>query len=185
MLTAPQRAYLAVIVRTMQIVVLAMAAGVTVFGVVTVVVNANAPAGGNRAETLIAYLAAALAGVAIVASIVVPAILANAARQRIITGKPPARTFSFSFPPEIGEIGPLAAAYQTRLIVASAILEGAAFFNLIAYVIAGQTFNLVAAAVMLVALLSLLPTRARLEDWIENQLTIITQLREMQPHDAR
>lgn len=185
MITDAERAYLKTVARVSQIVVAAMAVGVAMFGTVTVALNLVGQGGGQPAEPIFMYLAAALAFVALVASLVVPAMMASSARQKIIAGKPPVAGPAFPRPLEDSTVGPLAAVYQTRLIIAAGILEGAAFFNLIAYMLEGQALSLVAAGVMLLAILSLFPTWSRLYDWIENQLTVIAQLREMQPHDAR
>ncbi len=185
MLTDLHREYLKTIARTTQIIVLGLTAGVVTFGVIAVVVGDRAPQNAQPAPAFIAYLAIAVACVALVASLVVPALVATNARRRIVAGLPAMPNPRVSLPPELGDVGPLGAVYQTRLIIGAAILEGAAFFNLVVYIVGGYVPNLVAAAVMLAAILSLFPTRSRVEDWIENQLRVIEQLRQMQPHDAR
>lgn len=185
MVTDLQRECLKAMARTMQVIVLALAAGVITFGVIAAVIGPEAPGNAQQGPSIIAYLAGAVACVALVASIAVPALLVANARRRIVAGRPAMPNPKLTIPPELGNVGPIAVVYQTRLIVGAAILEGAAFFNLIAYLLEGQLLSLVAAGVMLAALLSLFPTPSRLEDWIENQLRVIEQLRQMQPPDAR
>jgi hypothetical protein len=185
MITDSQRVYLKTVATTLQIVVAAMAGGIAVFAAVVLALDLGGQGGGQPAATLVTYLAVAVAAVALVVSLVVPAVITAKARQNIIAGKPPIPNPRLPLPPEVGQVGPLAAVYQTRLIVAAGVLEGAAFFNLIACMIEGHLLSVVAAAVMLLAILSLFPTRSRLEDWIENQLKVIAQLREMQSINAQ
>ena len=71
----------------------------------------------------------------------------------------------------------LAATYQTRLIIACAMLESAALLNLIAYMIEGSYFTLVAASVLLVIILNHFPTLGRLEDWVARELENMQQMR--------
>jgi hypothetical protein len=56
-------------------------------------------------------------------------------------------------------------------------LEGAAFFNLIVYMSEGQYLCLGLAAVLLLVILSKIPTRSRLEDWVSHELETIEQTR--------
>jgi len=64
--------------------------------------------------------------------------------------------------------GPLAL-YQTRMIVGLALLEGAAFFNLVAYLIEGRWWSLAVTAVPLAFMLAAYPTRTRIRQWVEDR----------------
>jgi hypothetical protein len=59
--------------------------------------------------------------------------------------------------------------YQTRMIIGLALLEGAAFFNLVACLVEHNWWSLVIAGCLVVWMLALFPTRTRVEQWIENQ----------------
>jgi hypothetical protein len=58
--------------------------------------------------------------------------------------------------------------YQTRLIVGLAILEGAALFNAVAYLIAGQWWSLAVVGVLLALMLTSFPTRMGIEQWLDD-----------------
>lgn len=64
----------------------------------------------------------------------------------------------------------LLGAHQTRLIITLAILEAAAFFNLIAVMLEGSVLNLGFALLLLGLMASQFPTRGRLENWLADQL---------------
>ncbi len=65
--------------------------------------------------------------------------------------------------------------YQTRLILQAALLEGAAFFQLIAYRLEGLAVSLGVAAGLLICLLMLFPTRAGVERWVATQRDLAEQ----------
>ena len=72
----------------------------------------------------------------------------------------------------------LLAIYQTTLIVRLAMLEGAAFMALVAYLLEAQPWvlGLVAAALALMALG--FPTRGRAQAWLDSQADTLAVLRE-------
>jgi hypothetical protein len=183
MLTNDQREYVKLAVRTMQIIAAALAAGIGTFFAVVLVVSANAiPAAAPPAGPLISYIAAAVGLAGVFAWAVAPRIITGSIRQAIVHGKStPQAGLSQNLPmtEERLQIRPIIAMYQTSLIAGGAILEGAAFFNLVAYMIEQQPMNLVVAGVLLLLLLSQIPTASRVESWIESELTTIDQLRLM------
>lgn len=63
----------------------------------------------------------------------------------------------------------IAPIYRTRHIIGSAILEGAAFFNLVAYMVEPFAGNLIAAAVLLVVLALKIPTATRMQFWVQDR----------------
>jgi hypothetical protein len=116
--------------------------------------------GQNRpqSEPFLTYIAAGGAVFVIAASIFVPRFFASPVER------------SFSGDSKSLSVRPLAATYQTLLIIRCALLEGAAFFSLVAYMIERQPIAIGAAVVLLVALLANFPTASRLEAWIEAKL---------------
>jgi hypothetical protein len=177
MLTDDERAYLARAALTMQIIVGALAGGVLSFFCVVLVLGQQQP-GPPPDEPMLTYMSIVTAFVAIAVAMIFPGVVIRNQRQSIQAGK--------SKPPEAArELGPLVAGYQTALIIRSAILEGAAFFCLVAYMLERQTLSLFGAGMLLVFLLGGFPTRSKLEDVIENERTTIEQLRQMGPTDAR
>ena len=78
------------------------------------------------------------------------------------------------------EAGRLAFVYQTKTIIAGALLEGCAFFLLVVHMIEGSPISLGAALALILALAMLMPTRGRIVRWIENQLELLEQERQFQ-----
>lgn len=186
MLTERQRAHLKLAVRTMQVIVGALAAGVLTFvGVVLAVVRGGVIGGQLQQEPLITHVAAGFAVVAAVLWGIVPGLITSRMRQAIAGGNKSPLTTKLSNAAEVRDVAPLTVAYQSRLIVGAALLEGAAFFNLIVYMLEQQPLSLVAAGVLLLIMLTQIPTVSRLEAWVESELSTIEQLRQMGSFDAR
>jgi hypothetical protein len=64
-------------------------------------------------------------------------------------------------------------AFQQKTIIESALVEGPAFFTVIAYLITGEAWLLGVSAVLLAALIVLFPTYERVEDWVKYQLELL------------
>ncbi len=63
--------------------------------------------------------------------------------------------------------------FTTTHIIRMALLEGAAFFCLIAFMIEGKALALLAAAILLILMIAAYPTQSRVRNWLEearNQL---------------
>ena len=135
------REQLALQVRVMQIIVLALAMGVATFAVVVLLVIRPEP---TEDDVLLGYIAVAAALLAVPIGLVVPRMIASRQSASLAT-------------------------YQTKLIVGAAIFEGAAFFNLVAYMIEGQTFNLATAAVLVVFILLQFPSVGGVQDWLDQR----------------
>ncbi len=142
--------------RTIQIVIGALMFGALLFAVIAYSV-AQPPRAGNE---LLAYIAAGFAVLQLVMSLVVPAV---AIRQKLQELR--ARGSA---------TGPVLAmdyfnVYQTRLIVRAALLESAAFFGGVAYIVSGAWWIL-ATAIGLIAVIGLFfPTTSRFDDWVREQ----------------
>jgi hypothetical protein len=61
------------------------------------------------------------------------------------------------------------ALYQTRMIVRYAPIEGAAFFNLVAFLVTGARLSLGVAALLIAVMISIFPTRARITHFLETE----------------
>lgn len=142
------------VVRVMQIICLALAAGPIVFAVLTVTVLERQEDDPNGLLTLIGY---GFGAVTFMASLIVGPAVRNAAVRQAAAGG-------------TATPGNLAGAYQVGLIVASAICEGGAFFNIIAYFLEGTPWSLAAAATLIAVNLLRFPTLGRVNDWIESTL---------------
>jgi hypothetical protein len=185
MLTEDQQTYLKSVARTLQIIVGALSAGVWMFMAVALVLDLGEPE--NQAdEPFVSYLGVGLAALAFVAWAVVPGMIVARMREAIVAGKSEQLTLNTSpAAADLGDVGPLAGVSQSRIIVGSAILEGAAFFNLMAYMLEQQLVNAAVAGLLAVVIMASIPTYGRLEGWMQNELASIEQLRQMRTYDGR
>ncbi len=146
-------------VRTLQIIVSAMALGTIAFLGVALLVRALGQEPVVRFERL-GLLSAIAVGFGLMgwtASLVVPALMV----RQGLAQKPPGGA------PSGGVAAPeLAGLYQTTRIVGAALCEGAAFFSLIAFQLEGSGLALAAAVGLTVAILAKIPTQARYDDWV-------------------
>jgi hypothetical protein len=173
-------------VRTLQIVVAALTAGCLTFMAIAVfmVQSGQAPAADNDMPPIITYLALGFAGVAIVLRMIVPRMIESAARKRIADGtwQPPTtgqqRAEIVQLVERLGDAGKLLPVLMTRTIIAGAILEGSAFFALIAYLLGRSPLTLAAAVVLVIGVALNFQTRSSAVHWIEDQLAAVEQLRQ-------
>ena len=178
MLSEPQRAYLDQAARTIQIIAFALIMGVVVFGLVLLLggIGAQEP----EETPIVSIIAAVFALVSVVAAPLVSKMVASGMRRSIFAGKEINAGGSKLIPESVGEVGVLAGVYQTQQIIGRAILEGAAFMNLMAYMMEHQTMSLVFAVFLLIAMFFNFPTREKLENWIHKEMTTIEQLRSLE-----
>jgi len=167
MLSETQRNQLTPVLRTMQIIVGALAVGIINFLLVVVFVIRPQAQGAPAGELLLTYLAVGGAVVAVIVSLIVPIVLAGSMRKTMPDSSVDSKTASAK---ENAIILPLVQVYQTLLIIKCAILEGAAFFCLVTHMIERQTITLATAGVLLLVLLAQFPMRSRVEAWIESEL---------------
>jgi hypothetical protein len=181
MLSNAQREHIGSLVRPMQIIVFALTAGIATFiAVVATLPTRDQQAGQALREPIISYIAIGAAVMALIAWAIVPRLLASSMRQAIVDGRPQQYGGLPETTEEMRQINPLIAVYQTTLIIGCAILEGAGFFNAVAYMLEHQQLNLLAAAVLAVMILMQFPTASRVVSWIEDESATIDRLRSMQ-----
>lgn len=178
MLSDAQRDQLKPIARTMQIIVGALCFGVLSFLIVVLAIGAAKPQD-QDSEPFLTYLAVGMAVGAVVVSIFLPSIILRSPQANttnLVAGDagPGGANGRAS-----ENIGPIAQMYQTQLIIRCAILEGAAFFCLVSYMIEQQMLGLVAAVVLLFVMLANFPTPSRVESWIDARLIESEQLRQL------
>lgn len=148
-------------VAVMQIIAGALMMGVVMFaGIVVVIGGLNQPSTG----IFMGLMGAGFAVMAMVLHIVVPNAMA---RQGL------ADMSSNSAASEFVSV------YQGKLIVGLALLEGAAFFNLICCIIEHNWWSMAIAGALLSWMLFAFPTRSRVEHWIENKRFILEHRQRM------
>jgi hypothetical protein len=176
MLSDVQRDRIKGVVLTLQIIVGALALGIVNFMLV-IVIAFRPPAPQNPiGQSLLTYMAVGGAVLAVMASIFIPFLLAGPMRKSSLDAPAGLRAIGSK---DEANIGPLAQMYQTLLIIKCVLIEGAAFFSLVAYIIEGQTTALATAGVLLLVLLAHFPTRSRMEAWIESELVVSEQMRQL------
>jgi branched-subunit amino acid transport protein len=187
MFTEEENAFLARATLAMQIIVGSLASGVVMFSAVALFLATQQPKPAPDVP-LLSYMSIAAAPAAILAALTIPGLIMRSQRQAIVAGRPTLKAGSIGgipFAEAEQSLGPFMGGFQTALIVRSAILEGAAFFCLMAFMLEGQTASLVAAGVLLLIILSGMPTRSRVEETIQLQRRAVDELRQMEAIDAR
>ena len=69
--------------------------------------------------------------------------------------------------------------YMTRTIVAAALIEGAAFMSIVAYMLEGSTVALGLAVALVAGILLHFPTASRVVGWIEAQVRRVEEERDI------
>jgi hypothetical protein len=139
--------------QTVQIIAAALIVGPLIFAGIAYGATIGQPPG----DALLGYIAVGFSAMALVMSLVIPGVVIS---QKLRTlggqgsGIPTAAFF---------------AAYQTQVIVRSALLEGAAFFCCIAYMSTRLWWTLGTALVLLAVMAVFFPTRSRFDDWVRQQ----------------
>jgi hypothetical protein len=187
------------ITRTCQIIVSALIMGVVsfliivIFMVPTAINPGPAPAAGGPGAPnmpalagpgvpLLTYLAVGMGVAGLVLSFIIPSVIVTSARRKIAKGTWTPTAISDStqtaklYP--AGDTGKLAFVYQTQLIIGSALCEGMAFFATIAYMLERNPLALGMALILLAGLAIRIPTRNRVNAWIDQQQSMLQSERQ-------
>jgi hypothetical protein len=119
----------------------------------------------------------------IIARLVAPSIVVAQQRRMIVAGQwsLPEGTGQGKIAALIertGDAGRLLGVYRTRTIVASALLEGTAFFAIVVYLLTQSIVGLTVAVVLILGLAWHIPTRCGVVHWIEDQLELVKRERQ-------
>ena len=137
--------------RISQIIAGALIAGVLMFaGVAFVIAKGDGPQ-----FPMISLMAVGFAGVATVMRFIVPTIIVNGGKAQL------------KLAPDNEKRTQLAGLYQTKMIVGMAVLEGAAFFNLVAYIQEKQFWSYGVVAFLLGVMAISFPSQGQFESWAE------------------
>jgi hypothetical protein len=139
--------------RATQIVVAALICGVLAFAAIALAFTWQKPAG----DPLMSYIAAAFVVPIVVFKIPFREVMATVTRQNL--------------PPEIAadKVKTLYAEYQVRTLVHNASLEGAAFFNIIVYIVTAVWWSLAVAVVLVAAMIVGFPSCSRFDEWVRRR----------------
>ncbi len=166
------------LVRTAQIIVAALVAGVLIFAGVVYFMNM----GGQplQGQPMISMVMAALGGTLIVARFFVPGLMVQSSCRSIADGTwKPAKSNQPGYVPPSNDRERLLAVYLTKTIIGAALLEGGAFANLVAYLLEGQWYSLVFGIALALAIAAGMPTQTGVESWVDRQLRQIEEIRSM------
>jgi hypothetical protein len=169
-----------------QIIVGAMVVGTLALAAVAAVIGAGAeePVANDQVSVL-TYIAVVVAVASILVRLVVPAAVMTRGRENIVRGnwdlaqeeRAPASLVDFL--KNTGDAGKLWLLFLTRTVLSAAVLEGAAFVCLVAYFIDRSVLALALSVALIVGLALHFPTRGSVIHWIEDQLRIVDQQREL------
>lgn len=146
-------------IRICQIIYFALLMGVTFFAGIVFMTSGQAAGAGKPAmpaNPIIFYMGLAGGMSMIAARFIVPGIVVRTLLKKLPQGTPEdlnARLFPI---------------FQTRLIIGMALLEGATFFNLVAYMTERQTGSLVMIGVLVSLMTTMFPTLSQFENWAED-----------------
>ena len=158
-------------IRTMRIILGALCVGVVGMAGVMIWQRQAAPLPPPVGVPVVSFVALGFAAFLAVFSSALPVFLQAGWRRRLRPQGPPLARPARAPSPDAAWW----ALYQSRLILQAAPLEGAAFFQLIAYLLEGLPVSLAVAAGLLICLLMLFPTRAGVESWVAAQRDLAEQ----------
>ncbi len=172
------------LVRTLQIIIVAITLGCVFFFGIALLAGGS-PIGFDELPP-ITLIALVFTAVIAVARCIVPSVFVARARRKIREG-------TWNFQPKTGAKIPsdpdnpktiiykLAQVFMARTILAAAMLEGAAFFVLVTYLVARSPWSLIAAFVLIIALFAHIPTPNRVSLWIQDQMKLLDEERTLSP----
>ncbi len=164
-----QPADLATTVRTLRIIVFALLMGVVSFGVVAVLKRPEPP----EDTPLLPLLGVGMAVGSAVLSVVVGQVLARVQSAAIAAG----RTLDDQLDdPDADELQ-LLGVLQTKVIVECALLEGAAFLNLVGYMLHGTLYSLGVTVLLLLGIALRFPRTSSVRVWLDDRLRDIRDQR--------
>lgn len=172
----------------LRIIVAALALGTLVFMVVVLAIGPIQDIPEEEGVPLVTYIALSFLAVILVMRVVVRGVAVAQGRRTIVNG-------DFRLAPGGGlqaadgqasavhpDVQALAQLFRVRLIVGVAMLEGAAFFLLVAYLMEQSPLSLIAVAPLIVAIVLHWPTTSGIIHWIEDQQTLLGQERQLAGH---
>jgi uncharacterized membrane protein YbhN (UPF0104 family) len=139
------------VVRTTQIIIGALMSGLVCFGGVALTSQSST----QNNQSILTIVAAGLALMQIMMWFVIPGLIVKSQLKTM-------KDLS-----EADRMPRLAQTFQTQKIIGAALLEGAGFFNWVAYMIDHQAITLGVVGTLMVLLASMFPTQGQYESWVE------------------
>lgn len=172
-------------VRVMQIITLALAFGCATFGAIALLIVLQGNLAPNPAADILVYMAAGFMVLQVALSFAWPLLTVNralrkvAARQQGASPLPlaPSAALNQGGAAVANDLGTLLPMFQSQLIVRLALIEGAAFFNGIVFLLTGSWLSLGLLVFGAVLILLQFPTVRRVSQWLENRLEDLERTR--------
>jgi hypothetical protein len=164
-------------VRMAQIIVGGLAAGVAMFAAVAVLV-------GDGLQPLdtglwLSLIMAALSITALPLRWFLPAAVTQNNIRKIAQGTWVPTSGAGNTGTETTDQEKLAIVFVQKTILGGAVLEGAAFANLVAFLLEGQIYSIALGVFLLVAILAGFPTRGGMEAWLERATRRVRESRDL------
>jgi hypothetical protein len=159
------------VVRTVQIIVASLAMGLIVFAGIAMSLRMNQQQ--QPQDDFLAYFAVGFAVVMLGVRRIVGSSTVTRHRKNIAAGTAVMPGFGGAPLSAATDGDRLLFGFQQKTIIESAMIEGPAFFVVVAYLVIGQAWLLGLAAVLLVMLVVPFPTYERVEDWVRYQLELL------------
>jgi tellurite resistance protein TehA-like permease len=160
--------------RVLRIIHLALCFGAGVFLALVVYLRQVNPQPAP-AMPMLTYVAIVFAVLGVTAAFLVPTLIEASWRRQIAQGINPGSQAANAAPLPTDPVERWAPLFGTRLILRCALLEGATFFQAIAYLVEGSPVTLGLGIGLWVLLLLQFPTLAGLERWIDTREGLMRQ----------
>lgn len=147
----------------MYVIWVAMVMGVVTFGVVVCIIGFRQEPGANL--PVITYMGIGVAALMLLLRFVVPDLIA---RNQFAQAMKIVKTEGNQDEDQM--LGTFYKIFILRLIIAMALLEGAAMLNLAALMVENQKLAFVPVAILLLVMIASIPTKSKLDGWIRNQM---------------
>jgi len=160
------------VIRTLQIIVTALALGPVIFAGVAIFNRLQKP---PEQDAMIAYGGLGFAVLLVGVRVIVGAGTVARSRKQIAAGNRPLNpsTAAIQLPANLTDGDQFLFVFQQKTIIESALVEGAMFMNVFAYMTLGHWWSLAVAGVLLAVNVVPFPTYDRVENWVKYQLEIM------------
>jgi hypothetical protein len=173
------------VLRQLQIIVGAMVFGCACFLVVVLALTGGKGAEGETG--MISYLAVAFTVMALITRIIVPGMIVAQGRQTIRQTTSSSRpdqglhTAGADSCQETADARRLFSLLTNSTIAAAALVEAPAFFAIMAYLLEQPPLSLILAVLLILGVATHMPTQSRATNWIEGQLRLLREERQLGP----
>ncbi|MEM8946898.1 MAG: hypothetical protein AAGD11_17115 [Planctomycetota bacterium] len=163
--------------RTAQIIITALVMGILGFAVFVLFLGSDTPQDESDSIRVVTVVAACFAIISIVLAKIVPPVVQRNMRRNILEGNRIKNNISAERAAAMGDVKLVAQSFLTTQIISAALPEGAAFMNLVAFMLEQQIISLVIVAALVTTMFFKFPSATKTESWIEGELQLIEAVR--------